>query len=479
MSNKFMNWINYLRVNHPFSILFLIAFLLFNCSKQKDIDYINDALLNTNEKLRLEGKQTELIKLNKKLVQQSIDEGYKKGEALGYINMANIYATIGQYKISHQYLKLASTIAHEINDNFVSAKLYHEYGQMNYVIGLTNTALHYNSKAIYYGKKLDEKGWLLGNMYEQRADFFRTVNKDSSLIYYHKGFDVDPSALNSSLIGDYHLEETKDLDSAEFYLSRAITLIKKKEYQTVRPGIIYAYYGKLLVEKKEYKKALEFYEKAAVILIKTKRKNKLPDLYREMAIVYKNLGDQEKENEYHLKYNQINDSLKLSEKEVIDVSLNESIEKKDTERFSMKSIFIIGGILLLLVVPGLFLYFKRHQNRKKEDDETTAHYEEVKEKISNEDFTELLELAKSNDLRFLKRFEEINPNLYQNLLKINSQLTKSELSLCAMIWLGLSSKDIADFTFMQHRSVQTKKGRLRKKLNIPSEADLYNFFMSI
>ncbi|MDN3692150.1 LuxR C-terminal-related transcriptional regulator [Chryseobacterium tructae] len=145
----------------------------------------------------------------------------------------------------------------------------------------------------------------------------------------------------------------------------------------------------------------------------------------------------------------------------------------------MNLIFILIGVSVLITGAILFLLNRKYKKEDKLSGKANTLTFSPKERISKEDFAELLDLAKTNDLKFIKRFEEINPDLFQSILKINSQLTKSELSLCAMIWLGFSSKDIADFTFIQHRSVQTKKGRLRKKLNIPSETDLYSFFTSL
>jgi tetratricopeptide (TPR) repeat protein len=465
--------------NHRiFSYLF-IAIFLGSCGKKINIPEIDNALLKKNEKLRLEGKDTELINLNNKIIRQSKEGGYLKGEALGYINLANTYGMMGKYKTSHEYLKLAEKISLRLNDNFLYAKLYHEYGQLNYVTGLTNTALSYNAKAIHYGKKLDEKGWLLGNMYEQRADFIASTYKDSALIYRHIGFRMDPSAVNASLIGNYHLHQTKNLDSATFYNDKALSLISKTEPETVRQGIIYYFYADLLSEKKEYKKALEFYNKAAEILVKTKRINKLPDLYKQIAFIYQNLNDKKMEESYTSKAEELDQKLKASGNEAIDLSLSEIVEQKDKDNIYF--IFISIGALIVIagIISFLILRKKKYKKENKNSEKSNPANHPTRERIQKEEFTELLDLAKSNDLKFIKRFEDINPSLFQNILKINPQLTKSELALCAMIWLGFSSKDIADFTFIQHRSVQTKKGRLRKKLNISSEKDLYSFFTSL
>lgn len=465
--------------NHRIFLYLFITISLGSCGKKIDIQEIDNALLKKNEKLRLEGKDTELITLNNEIIRQSKDGGYPKGEALAYINLSNTYGMMGKYKTSHEYLKSAEKIITKLHDNFLYAKLYHEYGQMNYVTGLVNTALSYNAKAIYYGKKLDEKGWLLGNIYEQRADFISSTYQDSALIYRHRGFSLDPSAINASLIGNYHLLQTKNLDSATFYNDRALSLFKESEHGTVRQGIIYYFYADLLSEKKEFSKALDFYKKAADILVKTKRVNKLPELYQQIAFVYKNLNDKKMEDAYTSKAEELDQKLKISGNEAIDLSLSEIIEQKNKDNINL--IFISIGVLILIVGTILFLMIRNRKYKKENNNSGKSNTVAfpAKEKISKEDFTELLDLAKSNDLKFVKRFEEINPSLFQNILIINPQLTKSELALCAMIWLGFSSKDIADFTFIQHRSVQTKKGRLRKKLNISSETDLYSFFTSL
>ena len=81
---------------------------------------------------------------------------------------------------------------------------------------------------------------------------------------------------------------------------------------------------------------------------------------------------------------------------------------------------------------------------------------ELEQKL-NESFSELIELAKTNDPAFLKRFQEIYPEPTKRLLKEHPNLTNTELNLAAMIFLNFPSKDIATYTFVEHRTVQTKK----------------------
>jgi DNA-binding CsgD family transcriptional regulator len=90
----------------------------------------------------------------------------------------------------------------------------------------------------------------------------------------------------------------------------------------------------------------------------------------------------------------------------------------------------------------------------------------------------MIELARKNNTVFLPRFKEVYPEFTQNLLTQHPDLTNTELRLSALIFLNFASKEIADCMFITHRSVQTSKSRLRKKLGIPNEADLYQYFKS-
>jgi DNA-binding NarL/FixJ family response regulator len=107
-----------------------------------------------------------------------------------------------------------------------------------------------------------------------------------------------------------------------------------------------------------------------------------------------------------------------------------------------------------------------------------AENKELKQKV-NTAFEEVVQLAKQNDPSFLTRFQEVYPEVYQKLISVNPKLVNTELVLCAMIWLNFSSKDIAQYTFVQPKTVQVKKHRLRKKLGIPAEEDIYQYLRKL
>ncbi|ROI05205.1 hypothetical protein EGI16_07315 [Chryseobacterium sp. G0240] len=149
---------------------------------------------------------------------------------------------------------------------------------------------------------------------------------------------------------------------------------------------------------------------------------------------------------------------------------------KDEESSGIeKKLYLYGSIVTLLSVIIFILLYRHNRVLRKRKNIFKSEALSLKSKI-NDSFDELVSLAKKNDSTFLTRFQEIYPDFCPKLLEINPKLGASELAFCAMIKLNFTSKEIAEYTFIQHKSVQQKKHRLRKKLNVPSDQELFIFF---
>ncbi len=328
---------------------------------------IDNALIIKSEKFRIRGQKKELISLNEKYIAISKNQNYLKGEILGYINIANMYTTICDYKNSFYYLQKAEKNIKKTNSAYLYAKLYQEYGQVNYVIGLYIKALKYNAQSIYYGKLISshgEKG-ILSGIYSNRADFLHNIHQDdSSLIYLHKALKIESSPVNNSLIADYYMIYEKNIDSSSYYLNNALKLLQKMNYWNIQRGQTYYYYGNFLNKRKENEKALLYYKKSAAILEKTGRVYNMPLLYKTISSTYGVLNDEEREKEYLEKYTKLKDSLSKVCNESVNTSIDEIIREKESESISKKNIFLIYNIVVFcLIVVFLFLYIQYKKNK--------------------------------------------------------------------------------------------------------------------
>ncbi|MET2986502.1 triple tyrosine motif-containing protein [Aureibaculum conchae] len=93
----------------------------------------------------------------------------------------------------------------------------------------------------------------------------------------------------------------------------------------------------------------------------------------------------------------------------------------------------------------------------------------INKNINNNKDWEFLEEAFNNaDKDFLKKIKNIHPDL-----------TPNDLRFCAYLRLNLSSKEIAPLLNISVRSVEIKRYRLRKKLNLSHEDSLINYILEI
>jgi len=93
----------------------------------------------------------------------------------------------------------------------------------------------------------------------------------------------------------------------------------------------------------------------------------------------------------------------------------------------------------------------------------------IDKNLNNTDDWHAFEEAFNNaDKDFLKKIKSLHPTL-----------TSNDLKLCAYLRLNLTSKEIAPLLNISSRSVEVKRYRLRKKMDLPHESILLNYILEI
>lgn len=140
---------------------------------------------------------------------------------------------------------------------------------------------------------------------------------------------------------------------------------------------------------------------------------------------------------------------------------------------------------IVMIVAGYTLYIRKKKekeqlilNQIKEIRQKQLEKLHLEHKV-NDAFLEVRQLAKQNAPSFLARFKEVYPEFCKKLLSLHPSIINSEFTFCAYLKLNFSTKEIATYTFVTEKAVQARKSRIRKKLNISSEDDLYIWFNKI
>jgi tetratricopeptide (TPR) repeat protein len=80
---------------------------------------------------------------------------------------------------------------------------------------------------------------------------------------------------------------------------------------------------------------------------------------------------------------------------------------------------------------------------------------------------------------FEMRFQKVHTRFYDKLTNEFPILTSNEMRLCALIKLGMNTKEISTVTFQNIRAIEAARLRLRKKLQLGGTEDLGAFLQKI
>ncbi|WP_172280373.1 helix-turn-helix transcriptional regulator [Chryseobacterium sp. LAM-KRS1] len=434
----------------------------------------------------------------KKALAKSIKTKYSYGIAYSYLYNAQVAIDKAKFNTALQLLRKAEKESGEdiplltIEIHTARAKIYD-------MVMSSQACIKEQKKAFPFIEEITDK--------QKRGILQIIANNTISFSYLHEG-QIDSLsyylAKNDKLIPtlseaeiptrpltDFYalkavpFNKNKQYDSANFYINKSIRIAQNRQYKDI--SLAYFLKGNQAFNKKVYDSAVSYYlrslknmEELDYITIRTGA------IFERLSIAYSKLGDVKNSNEYKLRF--IEHQKQMHEYSdahytVIDEIAAERNEKE--QEHINKDIFIIISIFLLLIIILIYFFYKRHVHHRKKINiqETIISKEEEKnfllERKVNKAFDEVVQLAKENSPEFLTRFKEVYPEVISSLLSVNPKLQISELTFCAYLYLNFSSKNIAQYTFVTPRAVQLRKNRLRKKLNIPSEDDIYLWIKKI
>jgi len=429
------------------------------------------------------GQLEEALLLNIKIVEEAKKKKDNHTITLAYIEISNILCIFGEHLESLKYLDLANKLVSKTDNERLKVRIYSNYGRNYSALKIDNKSLNYFNKGIATCKTLKTgQSRALANLYTNKASaFLNTKHKlDSALIYLHKAVKTKETPFRYAVLSNYYSKEYINIDSARYYLNKS-KLTPAQETSAYHKSIIYQAQANLYKLTGKYKEAITYYHKSLEISERMKKYIEVKLTYKLLSETYDLLNQQNKAHEFLLKYTTFNDSINQTYKKNVDTVISTFLKEEEALHNSTKKKFnllIITGLLLFILSIAIIIFYYRKKRtrliteKEKLIKQKTIESNRLKQKL-NLAFDDVILLAKNNDSSFLIRFQEVYPHVCKKLLEINPKLVNTELTLCAMIWLNFSSKDIAQYTHVQPKTVQTKKYRLRKKLELPEATNLY------
>ncbi|NER15640.1 tetratricopeptide repeat protein [Spongiivirga citrea] len=288
-----------------------------------------------------------------------------------------------------------------------------------------------------------------------------------------------------------------------------------------------------------YSKSLKYFNEALQMALVSSNKRLERDIYRSRSFTYEEMGNYKmalKESKLYIK---LRDSIQKAYKnqEIEDLKIKYQTEKKEAalalQKEEIKTLnekakvdrlnktLYAGGAVGGVLLSGL-LFFGFRQRMKKNKIEREKQEEIYKQEIEfkkkelasqtlhlvqkNSFLTELkenLENLKNSPDKFkmefkrlvmlLKKessgdkdwevfksyFAEVHDNFDNKLKSVYADISEKEIRLASFLKMNLSTKEIADMLNVLPDSVLKSKYRLKKKLNLDKETDLYQYLSSL
>lgn len=252
-----------------------------------------------------------------------------------------------------------------------------------------------------------------------------------------------------------------DFVKARRYYRKGLTLVRKSEHKVFR-GSLYEHFGIVYLEAGKPEKAVVYLNKALHIISESGYTQYVSDVHEHLASAYEKLGDAPKALEHHKEYVRLREEYvntgkvleagrvdmeksmqklanRLKNQEAVNTTLRKTLEQKEAE---------LVALTLRLVQEG---------NRKGQKPRTKdCAYPAITSKQTD-----------SWDA-FARQFHKVHHNFYADLIKRYPQLTPTEVKVCSLIRIGLSSKEIASILDVSKRTVDSHREHIHKKLNISS-----------
>lgn len=294
--------------------------------------------------------------------------------------------------------------------------------------------------------------------------------------------------------------------------------------------------GKAYMAIGNTKKALDYSLQSLSLANGLVTLEKRREAHKILSEVYKTMGDYKLALEHFKSFKQVNDSIFNINKSDLILNLQEKYETAQREKeinelkaeaeiseLKRKSILIV---LMIVIIAAILIINREIRRRKKakalhaaelklnelekqrladelafKKRELTALALQIAQK--NEMFKELkndlvandsgeqinyrqlyrkLDLEKQVDKsweQFIQAFTETNSSFFKELTQQYPEMTKSELRLCALLKMKLSSKDIASILNISDEGIKKARYRLRKKMGMDTQDNLESAIISL
>lgn len=457
-----------------------------------------------------------------------------------YNNLATISNREGNYLDAIEKYLQAAKLFQELEYWIALAQVYQNIGVVYDKLENFEDAIIYMIKALEINKKENHLTGLQGNYNSLANVYSGTDSLDKSRQYYelaldvarkdHDEFGLARTSLNLANLTrkqENYQEAGKYYDSAMYY----------SEKNHIVFGIIATklnlgnYYNSL----NEHKKALKVLREDQQMLSQYNIPDMSATLFYFMSNAFKGMGTHDSALYYYEKYAHINDSIsgQQTKDKVLELERKYQLEQKAREiaelhnnileQTSRNRFFLAAFIFVITILISItFLMLARRRatrlksqlvrqenkelkntmelrnqelvskalmvsNLNEQLERINSHVQQISPSLSKEATEKMDILVKDLEItlpdhawhEFETRFDQVHQGFFTRLLNNYPELSPTELKICSLLRLNMSTKDIALLTNRSIGTVDNIRSSIRKKLNLDADSNLTSFLLNL
>ncbi|MCK5856071.1 MAG: hypothetical protein KAG64_01200 [Bacteroidales bacterium] len=440
-----------------------------------------------------------------------------------YTDIADLYYDKDLLDISLKYYTNAYNLYDKNNSSSEKHDLENDIAIIYAKLKKTDQAFYFFQRVYIYKNKLNDTLGI-AKLYNNLGLLFFETNIDSSIYYFEKSLDL-VYQIDNKILSVYVFTNIAKCYSilgntarTDFYSKKALSFIDDVP-QNVKAWV-YKTVSEEYFQRNKIDSCIYYANKSKDILKSNKYTFSYLDLNRTLYKAYLEKEDYKKASMYFVIYDQIRDSLNIEQKAVNaekikleqEFIIKDQIRDLEESKRKNKNIIISFGLIVSLFVLIILLTKNksRLQKSKLEKKLIEAKRDELNQDLESKkgiliakamkeihrtefiqdiliDLKEIklkavkketqqaieiiqkrLEKGTSNNIweEFELSLEQVHKRFFSNLTEKHPTLTSKDKRLCALLVLNLTSKEIAQITGQDFKTVENARTRLRKKLNL-------------
>lgn len=435
--------------------------------------------------------EKDILRMTTEIYYQSKEINYKEGQMNALSYRSNVYYNTGKISQAMYDLEEGIHIAEKLGDYYELARLIFGKAFCYTKLGLFDESSMSLREGFNYAAKIKDQNkyhlvrlslynGMMWNAYLSKSNDRNTILKYACNAYKEAGL-LNPKFPESY---GWQVQSASNYATGILLLGNNVKYAEKliNEAEKISGKIIDSRHltalfqakGILENKKKNYSRSVESFQEAIRVAQKGRMVYELPWVYRELSKSYEGAGDLKNASLYLSKSKNLSDSLVVVEKKAAEGYFRERAGEKTTSFYYYA--FIISVIIALVFL--LYILKKKTGRVSLPDPEISKQIPVHDKDPEPENYTRLTQLVKNNDPAFYMHFKNAFPEFIQTLLSVDPQLKVSDLEYCALITLNFDTKQIAKFKNSSVKAVENKKYRLKKKLRISTDENLYSWMIN-